>query len=125
MNSCFCNHCKKDLNTRENYIMIAQCVGGSMLSKVYFHPECFEEIAGEEYMQELEVHNIPSVSEKFKDIQIEVTGGLPPIPVQKKCSTSNYTCSLCYRRFDRTDIIKNFDSLLCKTCYNALFGSKK
>jgi hypothetical protein len=133
-----CHHCGDPINTDNvPYYTMAHCVGSRIntghIKSLAFHQECFVEVAGEDYADDLQpdenVVTSKDVEDAFDWHNMSTSASfIPPVPQKQYAAASrpgNVKCNLCLQLVDKTEIVGTLGKEpICRVCNKSLFGDK-
>lgn len=139
-----CHYCDKDIDTRppKEFFSMVRNTGGSWRKRIYFHEECFEEVAGTQYFKALaspkleirkELVDAATVQD-FREFTPMPTGSFPPY--SKKLSKENEElvddevvsemhrnpAKRCHYCYGEAEHITDVGDPVCKGCWDQIKG---
>jgi hypothetical protein len=139
-----CHHCDKDIDTRppKEFFSMARNTGGSWRKRIYFHEECFEEVAGTQYFQALEPPKleireelVDAAIETGNDIKVMQTSSLPPpvtlrevekeleaIAQMKSEKAHPNPARRCHYCYGEAQHVSDVGDPVCKGCWEQVKG---
>jgi hypothetical protein len=120
-----CHHCGEPINVDAiDYYSMSQCVSGCIIASLHFHRSCFEEVAGEDYMKNLEIDIPPDRTEEAFNVNNQNQDQFIPTTVSPYKRAKHNPCYICHKKIPENSPVNRLDNTsgnICITCWDSMF----